>query len=381
MSTATTMPAATLKLELRTAYGPVFRDVLNTPPRGCTAAEIPIIDLAPLYSAKFDDRKELSKQIRAAAVNTGFFYIKNHGIEDKTIADAKKQLLAFFKQSPDQKMRVSKERSKYFNGYVGPKSTNISPGESVDVKESFGWRYSPQYDPETKDLNAIPDEVKPWIRGEEFVWEETCHLPGFKDDVLHYWASCLTLARKLVRVFALSLDLEENYFDSRVTYPGADGVFNYYPPTTEEETKNDSVGLGSHTDLQLFTLLWQDMTGGLQVLNREGQWIQTTPVEGTIVVNIGDFMMRLCNDIYRSTVHRVYNRSTAERVSMPFFFGLNFNCVEGVVPSCVSEDNPPKYEPISCGDWCQLRFKLEENQFKKNYGRASQAQSTVVIAA
>ncbi|KAH9217601.1 hypothetical protein DL95DRAFT_295238 [Leptodontidium sp. 2 PMI_412] len=374
-------PPSTSKLELRTAYGPVFRDVLNTPPRNCTAEEIPIIDLTPLYSSKFEDRKELSKQIRAAAVNTGFFYIKNHGIDDKTIADAKKQLLAFFKQSSEQKMRVSKDKSKYFNGYNGPRSTNISPGESVDVKESLGWRYAPQYDPVPKDVNAIPEEVKPWIRGEEFVWEETSHLPDFKKEVLHYWASCLTLARKLVKVFALSLDLEENYFDSRTTYPGADGVFNYYPTTTEEETQNNSVGLGSHTDLQLFTLLWQDMTGGLQVLNRDGQWIKATPVEGTIVVNIGDFMMRLCNDMYKSTVHRVYNRSTVERISMPFFFGLNFNCVEGVVPSCTSENNPPKYEPMSCGDWCQLRFKTEEEAFKKQHALLAQAPSAVIVAA
>jgi isopenicillin N synthase-like dioxygenase len=181
--------------------------------------------------------------------------------------------------------------------------------------------YAPQYDPDPKPLDAVPEEVKPWIRGEEFVWEGTSHLPGFKDEVLTYWASCLTLARKLVKVFALSLDLPEDYFDSRTTYPGADGVFNYYPTTTEEEKASNAVGLGSHTDLQLFTLLWQDMTGGLQVLNREGQWIKAIPVEGTIVVNIGDFMMRLCNDIYKSTVHRVYNRSTVERVSMPFFFG------------------------------------------------------------
>jgi isopenicillin N synthase-like dioxygenase len=183
------------------------------------------------------------------------------------------------------------------------------------------WFYDPKYDPDPKDSAAVPEEVKPWIRGEDFVWEGTSHLPGFKEEVLRYWAACLSLARKLVRIFALSLDLEEDYFDSRTTYPGADGVFNYYPPTTEDETAKNAVGLGSHTDLQLFTLLWQDMTGGLQVLNREGQWIKATPIEGTIVVNIGDFMMRLCNDMYKSTVHRVYNRSIAERVSMPFFFG------------------------------------------------------------
>jgi hypothetical protein len=93
-ATTTTMPPSTSKLELRTAYGPVFRDVLNIPPRDCTAEEIPIIDLSPLYSSKLEDRMELAKEIRAAAVNTGFFYIKNHGIEEKTIADAKKQLLS-----------------------------------------------------------------------------------------------------------------------------------------------------------------------------------------------------------------------------------------------------------------------------------------------
>lgn len=88
------MAATTSKLELRTAYGPVFRDVLNTLPRDCTAEEIPIIDLSPLASSKLEDRKKLAKEIRAAAVNTGFFYIKNHGIDEKIIANAKKQLLA-----------------------------------------------------------------------------------------------------------------------------------------------------------------------------------------------------------------------------------------------------------------------------------------------
>jgi isopenicillin N synthase-like dioxygenase len=142
-----------------------------------------------------------------------------------------------------------------------------------------------------------------------------------KSDILTYWQSCLQLARQLVKVFALSLNLPENYFDSRTTFPGADGVMNYYPVTTAEETAANSVGLGSHTDLQLFTLLWQDTVGGLQVLTKDGQWIKAKPRSGTFVVNIGDFMMRLSNDFFKSTVHRVYNRAPVERVSMPFFFG------------------------------------------------------------
>lgn len=249
-------------------------------------------------------------------------------------------------------------KSRYFNGYSGSRTIHASPSESLDTRESFAWRYDPQYDPETKDLSAIPKEVKPYLRGEEFVWEGTSHLPGFKEDTIAYWQACLTLARRLVKIFALCLELPEDYFDNVTTYPGSDGVYNYYPAMTPEEAaKTQDVGLGSHTDLQCFTLLWQDMIGGLQVLNSQNQWVKATPIAGTIVVNIGDYLMRLSNDKFKSTVHRVFNRSTVDRISMPFFFGFNFNETCGVLPTCTDEDNPPKYEPISCGDVSRCRFQ------------------------
>jgi len=90
----TTSSVSTSKLQLRTAYGPVFRDVLDLPPRPCTSEEIPIINLESLYSSNLEDRRTLAQEIRNASISSGFFYIKNHGIDDKTIADAKKQLLA-----------------------------------------------------------------------------------------------------------------------------------------------------------------------------------------------------------------------------------------------------------------------------------------------
>lgn len=182
------------------------------------------------------------------------------------------------------------------------------------------WQYAPKYDPEEKDLSAIPEEVKPWLRGEDFVWDDTQHLPGFKNSCLTYWAECLKLARKLVKIFALALELpNEDYFESVTTYPGADGVFNFYPAmTAEQAAASADVGIGSHTDLQCFTLLWQDMIGGLQVLTKEGQWIKASPIEETFVVNIGDYLMRLTNDRMKSTVHRVFNRSTVDRFESQF---------------------------------------------------------------
>jgi len=345
---------------------PVYRSVSTSPPRDCRPSEIPLIDLSPIYG-DLTARRALAAQIRHAAENTGFFYIKNHGIPASVIAEAQRQAEAFFHQPDSEKEVVSKEKSKYFNGWSARRTVHASPSESPDYREAFGWRYAPQYDPEGRDPDAVPEEVKPYIRGEEFVWEGTSHLPGFKEGCITYWQECLKLARRLVKIFALCLDLQEDYFDSVTTYPGSDGVLNFYPAMTPEEAQdNDDVGLGSHTDLQCFTLLWQDMVGGLQVLTKDGQWIKASPIKDTIVVNIGDYLMRLSNDRFKSTVHRVYNRSTMDRYSMPFFFGFNFNEKCGVLPTCTDENNPPKYEPISCGDWCQLRFQQMDNVVKAN---------------
>lgn len=350
----------TYKLELTTAYGPVYRDVLKTAPRDCKPSEVPVVDLSGIYG-DLDARTALASTVREAAENTGFFYIKNHGIPDETIDAALSQAKAFFVQPEERKREISTSRSKYFNGWTEKYGSKISPTESRDFREGLAWRYDPRYDPEPKD--TVPDTIKPWIRGEEFVWEGTAHLPGFKEDVLAYWRACLALARRMIRVFALALDLPEGYFDPLVTFPGSDGVVNFYPAARGDNAGTDAdadadVGLGAHTDLQSFTLLWQDAVGGLQVLRNDGQWIRVPPVEGTFVVNIGDFLMRLSNDRFKSTVHRVFNRAPVDRYSMPFFFGFNFNEECGVLPSCTSEANPAKYEPITCGEVSRPLFRV-----------------------
>jgi len=54
---------------------------------------------------------------------------------------------------------------------------------------------------------------------------------------------------------------------------------------------------------------------------------------------------------------KIFSVDEIIRYSMPFFFGFNFNEKCGVLPSCTDADHPPKYEPITCADWCQLRFQ------------------------
>jgi len=46
------------------------------------------------------------------------------------------KIARFFKQSYEDKMKISSAQSKYFNGYKGSKQTNISPSEGIDIKET-----------------------------------------------------------------------------------------------------------------------------------------------------------------------------------------------------------------------------------------------------
>uniref|UniRef100_A0A8H7NMC6 Fe2OG dioxygenase domain-containing protein n=1 Tax=Bionectria ochroleuca TaxID=29856 RepID=A0A8H7NMC6_BIOOC len=348
----------TTNLRLSSGNGPITLKILSTPLRDASPSEIPLIDIGPLFSSALEDRQSVARQIHAAATHNGFFYISNHNVPSSITDEAYKACLDFFRQDGEMKLRADSSQSTYFNGYKGPGSQRINPTEGVDVRETFSWTYDPRFDPAVDDPAAIPAHAAKYIRSEDFPWEATANMPQFKASIVRYFESCLLLARALTRAFALSLDLPENYFDEKVRYPDAAFAFNYYPPI-ENPVKvgpDQQVSIGSHTDFQLFTILWQDTVGGLQVLNRDGQWLRAAPISDTFVVNIGDYLQRITNDRYVSTVHRAQNWSGRERVSMPFFwgFGLHESC--GVVESCIGSEGS-KYEEIGCEEWVQKRVR------------------------
>lgn len=177
---------------------------------------------------------------------------------------------------------------------------------------------------------------------------------GFKDAVSAYYGEVLALARKLVKLFAIVLGLPPTYFDALVSTPGAMGRLIHYPP--QNALDPDALGIGAHTDIELFTILAPGTVPALQILNTVGEWIQAPPIEGAFVVNIGDMLARWTNDKFVSTVHRVWNITGKERISVPFFFGANYDVVIETLESCLKDAEVSKYEPVLAGEYVWKRL-------------------------
>jgi isopenicillin N synthase-like dioxygenase len=176
-----------------------------------------------------------------------------------------------------------------------------------------------------------------------------------------YFDAMQHLAADLMRMFALALDLPENYFDDKIDrHISMFRVLQYPSQTTMPEP--GQMRAGAHSDYGSLTILRQEnRPGGLQVRNKAGEWIDVAAVPGTFVVNIGDLMMQWTNDLWSSTMHRVINppRELAydsARISLVFFHQPNYDAMVSCLPSCASPDNPPKYAPVSSGDHLLSKF-------------------------
>ncbi|PVI04112.1 putative isopenicillin N synthetase [Periconia macrospinosa] len=312
------------------------------------ADEIPVIDISRIFSNNIADRQAVAEEIREAAHRIGFFYITNHGIDlgyaERTFEQAKR----FFDQPEEKKMQVCTDLVEEYFGYFPMARYNRNGKKEKDLMEAYNWGYNPKYDPEVaSDQEPDTDAIK-------LLWPKD--LPGFKDILYEHHAQLLTLARRLLRIFALALHVPEDFFDDYVKTPAAGMRVTHYPPQVASPT--DQLGIGAHTDFECFTFVTQDEHSGLEVLSKSGYWIKAKPIPGSIVVNIADCFMRQTNDYFVSTVHRVVNKGGAERYSCPFFFGFDTGMKLEPVPTCVSEDNPMKYSIVTSGEYLRWRAEI-----------------------
>ncbi|KAI9742081.1 MAG: hypothetical protein M1834_000471 [Cirrosporium novae-zelandiae] len=302
--------------------------------------EIPIIDVSGMYSDHLADRIKVAGAVRDACTRVGFMQIRNHGIDWKIVETAFEGAKRFFDLPMEKKMEVYQHKNRHFHGYEPLYETNLNKLKRGDCKEAFSWGYTPEDDPQ-----KVPNMPDLLIRTS--IWPDEETLSGFRGQMVPYQQALITFSRKFIRIFALALHLPEDYFDKKVTYPMAGVRSLHYPPMTGSD--DEETGLGAHTDIEFFTIIAQTPSKypALKVLNAEGEWVSVVPSSECFVVNIADMMMRMTNDTFLSTVHRVENKGDIDRYSLPFFFGVNADELIEVLPTTITDENQKKYEPMT----------------------------------
>ena len=318
---------------------------------------VPTIDLAPYFEGTPEGKAQVAKEVDRACKDIGFLVITNHGIPSELVDRVYSLSRKFFNQPMIEKRKVDRPSPDMVRGYsaIAEESLSYSMEEAApgDLKESFSIGPTDVPDDEYHRGAAAGPHFAP------NVWPET--IEGFKEAYSDYFDAMSDLARSLMRIFALSLKLDEHFFDDKIDKEiSMLRTLSY--PNMGTNIEAGQMRAGAHTDYGSLTIVKPDNSpGGLQVCNQNGEWVSVPYVEGSFAVNIGDLMMRWTNDQWISTLHRVVNppldAKTAEpRQSIVFFHQPNYDAMIECLPSCLDEAGKCKYPAVSSGDHLKSKF-------------------------
>ena len=292
---------------------------------------IPVIDLAPFLAGE-PGAGGVVDAVLAACEEIGFFCVTGHGVPDAVVDALDERARAFFDLPDEQKLRVG--RSGDVLGGV-----TFSPLASEALAASRGERTP-------GDLKQMLDTGPGWP-GDHWPGEPE----GLREAHEAYFEALSDLSAHLRRIFALAAGLPEDAFeDSFGNHLSSLRVIDYPEPTAPPEP--GQLRAGTHSDYGFLTILRsQASAGGLQAQSRDGVWIDVPALDGAFVVNLGDALMRMTNDRWVSTPHRVVNppegASNTRRQSIPYFHNPDPDALVRCLEPFVSAERPARYEPIT----------------------------------
>jgi len=305
---------------------------------------IPVIDLGPCLAG---DRAALEATARAlgeACETIGFFFVRNHGVDPKTIDRVFRECERFHSLPLERRLAV-RALGKIV-GYLplgGQTQRTSVYGESVAPDRSASFYVRQEFPADHPDRIAN----KPWIFDNR--WPED--LPGFREGALEYFAAMAELGNRLLELHALAMALPRDYLTSHEAFrpPTYNLRLLHYPP--RDPALEGQFGIGPHTDYSYCTILAQSNLPGLEILTRGGEWIEAPALDGHLLINNGDMCRRWTNGRYRSAPHRVINKTGQMRYSVPFFIGPRLDVRLDCWPTCRGTGEPRSPEPLSFGEY------------------------------
>ena len=281
---------------------------------------IPTINISSIVKKGFESPKSIItiNKIKKACINIGFFQVTGHGINKKNIKNICNVGNKFFNSSKNNKIKLAPKKWNYKNKniYRGYFPNDVNGKEGLDigdlkVTKKYATIKKKQYI-EYINLNKSFDKKSIKILSKYF-------------DVIFVLGE--TLFKSIIKLYNKDINNSKLAFSRLKTLSTL--RFNYYPNQSKpvEISKQDDVALGceTHVDSGIFTILYQDKKGGLQVQNRKNKkWYNVPFNKNALVVNTGLALEYLSKGKFKATNHRVLWNKT-KRMSIPFFFEPSYD--------------------------------------------------------
>ncbi len=311
------------------------------PDTAVATSAIPPVPLS-LYDADF---QAFSGRLGASFERYGFAVLGGHGIDPALLKRVDAATKAFFALPEETKRQYHRPGSGGARGYT-PFGVETAKGYTAhDLKEFYHVGRDLPADHPYRDHMA--DNIWP------------AEVADFHAASYELYTALDDLGKKVLQAIAVYLRLDRDFFADKVDFGNSVLRLLHYPPV---DKPGESVRAGAHGDINVITLLLGAEEPGLQLLDRDGQWLPITPPQDCIVCNIGDMLSRLTNGVLPSTQHRVINPAEARkdfaRYSTPFFLHFNSPYLIETLPNCITPDNPDHFpEPITAHDFLMQRIR------------------------
>lgn len=303
-----------------------------------------VLERVPVLSMANMTKQDFAAAFGESFQRFGFAMVRDHGMDMGLIDKGWALARRFFALPEETKRRYDAAANGGQRGYTAF-GVEIAKGASENDLKEF-WhvgRDLPAGDPLAE---AMPPNVWP------------AEMPEFKPAFSRLYAEFDRVGGELLSAIALYLGLPERWFDSAIENGNSILRLLHYPPVSPQAP---GIRAGAHEDINLITLLLGAEEGGLELRDRDGNWLPVVPPPGALAINVGDMLQRLTNYRLPSTSHRVVNpppeRRGHARYSMPFFLHLRPDFLIDALPQCVDADHPRRDPPITAHDYLAERLR------------------------
>jgi len=308
-----------------------------------TLRKVPELSLMSFVNGSNNDKVKFTNELFRGLKDYGFIVLVDHPVDYALTSKAYDLVHEFFQLPVETKKQYICKEGGGQRGYTAFGVEHAKDSKYPDLKEF--WHVGREtLNNEAKFRPFFPHNLWP------------TEVPEFKDVMLKFYAGMDTTSNLILDSLGMALDVPQTYFRTMLQDGNSIVRAIHYPPLSPDAPKN-SVRAAAHEDINLITCMVGATTSGLELLDRDGKWLPVTCNDKQIVIDSGDMLSRITNDVIPATTHRVVNPDKADetRYSMPFFTHPNPDTILQCIPSC--RGTGEKYEPINSNDWLMQRIK------------------------